>query len=82
MNSEQNRNTSGASLFSGGLDTDEAIYQRNRAKMGEYDNPEMGCPHCGRHRVMIGDDGKHRCEKCAWCIEDGEYDFEFSDYLN
>lgn len=23
---------------------------------------------------MIGDDGKHRCEKCCWCIEDGEID--------
>lgn len=51
-------------------------------KMGDYDNPPEGCPHCGRHRVMSGNDGKHRCEKCAWCIEDNEYDFDLLDYLS
>jgi len=55
--------------------------KRNVAKMGDYENPENGCPNCGRHRVMRGDDGKHRCEKCAWCIEDSNYDGEFLDYL-
>ena len=50
-------------------------------KMGAYENPPNGCPNCGRHRVMVGTDGKHRCEKCSWCIEDGEYDLEFSDYM-
>ena len=49
---------------------------RIQSKMGPYDNPENGCPNCGRHRVMIGDDKKHRCEKCGWCIEDSEYDLE------
>lgn len=59
--------------------------ERNRemqvAKMGDYDNPPDGCPNCGRQRVMLGDDGKHRCEKCCWCIEDGEYDGAFLDYM-
>lgn len=54
---------------------------RNAAKMGDYENPPNGCPNCGRHRVMRGDDGKHRCEKCAWCIEDNRYDGEFLEYL-
>lgn len=60
---------------------EEARDKRNAAKMGEYENPDNGCPNCGRHRVMRGDDGKHRCEKCAWCIEDNSYDEEFQDYL-
>lgn len=60
---------------------EEEREKRNAAKMGDYENPENGCPNCGRHRVMRGDDGKHRCEKCAWCIEDAGYDGEFLDYL-
>ena len=60
---------------------DDARWKRNAAKMGDYENPENGCPNCGRHRVMRGDDGKLRCEKCAWCIEDAGYDGEFLDYL-
>ncbi len=50
------------------------------SKFGEYDNPENGCPNCSRYRIMLGDDGKHRCEKCYWCIEDKEYDSEFGEY--
>ena len=53
---------------------------RNFAKYGDYDNPENGCPNCGRYRIMLGDDKKHRCEKCYWCIEDNEYDEEFSSF--
>ncbi len=60
---------------------EEEREKRNREKMGDYENPENGCPHCGRHRVMRGADGKHRCEKCAWCVEDGDYDYEFLSYL-
>lgn len=51
------------------------------AKCGDYDNPENGCPKCGRQRVMLGDDKKHRCEKCAWCIEDNDYDGDFFRHL-
>lgn len=59
----------------------EAERQAQIEKMGDYDNPPDGCPNCGRQRVMIGRDGKHRCEKCCWCIEDGEYDGQFLDYM-
>lgn len=34
--------------------------------LGDYDNGENGCPHCGRHRLCICQNGKHRCEKCNW----------------
>ena len=60
---------------------EEAFRMRNLEKIGDYDNPENGCPNCGRHRIMIGDDEKHRCEKCYWCIEDNAYDLEFEEYM-
>lgn len=60
---------------------EDALRKRNQSKMGPYENPEAGCPNCGRHRVMRGADGKHRCEKCAWCIEDAGVDNEFLDYV-
>lgn len=46
----------------------EDIGQRQGAYTGE------DCPNCGRNRLLIGDDGKTRCEKCGWCMEDGKYD--------
>jgi len=49
-------------------------------KIGDYDNPSDGCPNCGRFRVMIGEDKKHRCEKCCWCIEDKAIDAALRDY--
>ena len=65
----------------------EADYQREqqhndrqRDKFGDYTGDD--CTNCGRVRVMTGKDGKHRCEKCAWCVEDKGYDHEFSSYLN
>jgi ribosomal protein L37AE/L43A len=60
---------------------DDALMERNRSKMGDYQNPQNGCPNCGRHRVMVGADGYHRCEKCAWCIQYAGYDSEFLDYI-
>ena len=38
--------------------------------MGYADIP---CPNCGRIRVELYENGKRVCEKCMWCIEDGEY---------
>jgi tRNA(Ile2) C34 agmatinyltransferase TiaS len=61
---------------------EESFNERNQLKIGPYENPENGCPNCGRHRIMKGDDNKHRCEKCYWCIEDNAYDNEFSDYMS
>lgn len=31
------------------------------------------CPKCGRVRVCLCLNGKHRCEKCNWCPEDNVY---------
>lgn len=41
--------------------------------LGEYRNPDNGCPNCGRFRVCICPNGKHRCEKCNWVLEDKGY---------
>lgn len=41
--------------------------------LGDYDNGENGCPHCGRHRLCLCPNGKHRCEKCNWCPELNDY---------
>lgn len=38
--------------------------------IGYTDDP---CPNCGRYRVEKWSSGKRVCEKCKWCIEDGEY---------
>jgi hypothetical protein len=51
------------------LDPDDA--DREAWSLGEYDgNP---CPNCARQRLCLCPNGKHRCEKCNWCPEDGEY---------
>ena len=67
------------------LTADDAEEERwtkeQQAKCGDYKNGEAGCPNCGRHRVMRGDDGKRRCEKCAWCIEDASYDSDLGQFL-
>lgn len=60
---------------------EDIFINRNRSKIGDYDNPKNGCPNCSRNRIMKGDDGKHRCEKCYWCIEDNAYDSEFAEYM-
>lgn len=52
---------------------------RNAAKCGNYTGED--CPNCGRSRVLLGNDQKRRCEKCQWCIEDGNYDGELVRYL-
>lgn len=64
------------------IDTDDHWWSTQRLKMGDYANPPDGCPNCSRHRVMKGVDGNHRCEKCAWCIEDNDYDYDFLSYLS
>ena len=49
----------------------DEIEERERREwaLGDYDNGENGCPHCGRHRLCICANGKHRCEKCNWSPE-------------
>lgn len=48
---------------------DEEDRQRDQWALGEYDNGETGCPNCGRDRLCLCPNGKHRCEKCNWCPE-------------
>jgi ribosomal protein L37AE/L43A len=31
------------------------------------------CPNCGRNRLLKCANGKTRCEKCNWVLEDSEY---------
>lgn len=31
------------------------------------------CPNCGRYRLELYDNGKERCEKCAWCPQENRY---------
>lgn len=50
-----------------------------RSKCGDYTN--QNCTNCGRERVMLGNDGKHRCEKCYWVQEDNERDFDLAHFL-
>ena len=43
-------------------------------KLGEWlDYTGDTCPNCGRVRIVATSSGKRVCEKCSWCIEDGEY---------
>ncbi len=37
--------------------------------LGAYANGEVGCSHCGRKRLCVCPNGKHRCEKCNWSPE-------------
>lgn len=37
---------------------------------------DFECPNCGRMRVESWSCGKHICEKCHYCVEDGEYCYE------
>lgn len=57
----------------------EAWIKEQHNKEGDYSGDS--CPNCSRARVMVGDDGKHHCEKCAWCVEDGGYDHDFVSYI-
>ena len=44
--------------------------QREAWALGEYTGE---CPHCGRERLCICPNEKHRCEKCNWCPELNTY---------
>lgn len=54
---------------------EELLFDKQMAKMGDYTNDR--CPNCDRLRIMMGEDKKRRCQKCCWCIEDKDYDYEF-----
>ncbi len=62
-------------------DRKDALWlETQQSKLGDYDNPPEGCPKCQRMRIMVGDDGRHRCEKCGWCIEMTVLDYDFMRY--
>lgn len=42
--------------------------------LGEYSGTK--CPNCGRYRLCICPNGKHRCEKCEWVPEENRYVME------
>ena len=52
----------------------EEDYSETPWDMGNY--VDLLCPNCGRQRVCLCDNGKHRCDKCNWVIEDEEYCIE------
>ena len=58
---------------------EEETRERNQNKEGDYTSDL--CPNCHRSRIMLGDDKKRRCEKCAWCIEYRDYDYEYLSYI-
>lgn len=62
-----------AELIAESQEEDAREFHRWRSKRSSKYTGE-DCPNCGRSRVMLGKDKKHRCEKCAWCIEDSNYD--------
>lgn len=53
------------------MDAEDKLYAE--WQLGDYDNGEHGCPHCGRSRLCLCPNGKHRCEKCNWVPEDNTY---------
>ena len=63
-----------------GYEERERFLRRQRRKVASF-YTGANCPNCNRNRLMKGEDGKSRCEKCAWCVEDNEYDFEFLEYM-
>jgi hypothetical protein len=58
----------------------DAFRVRNAAKCGDYTGDD--CPNCKASPLMRGNDGKSRCGKCAWCVEDDNYDSELFRYLH
>jgi hypothetical protein len=54
------------------LDNEEER-EREEWRLGDYDNMGTGCPNCGRQRLCLCNNGKHRCEKCNYVVELGVY---------
>lgn len=47
------------------------IAEEAQWQLGDYvDGP---CPNCGRERLCTCTNGKTRCEKCNWVVEDQDY---------
>lgn len=50
-------------------DEDQSI--QDQWQLGDY--VSISCPNCSRERVCLCPNGKHRCEKCNWIVEDNMY---------
>jgi hypothetical protein len=50
---------------------DRGETERSAWGLGEYTG--ASCPNCGRERLCVCPNGKTRCEKCNWVVEDGDY---------
>jgi hypothetical protein len=55
------------------IDYDKEQALQDEWRLGEYDNGKDGCTHCGRARLCLCGNGKHRCEKCNWSPELNSY---------
>ena len=55
------------------LSDDDYEAEHKAWALGDYANGDTGCPHCGRMRLCICANGKHRCEKCNWSPELNDY---------
>lgn len=50
---------------------DDGDTKERKYDLGDYVSED--CPNCGRQRLCICENGKHRCEKCNWVVEENMY---------
>lgn len=50
-----------------------AAEDAERAAWGFEHFLALPCPNCGRQRLQGCTNGKTRCEKCNWVVEDRDY---------
>ncbi len=49
---------------------DKDKWTLNPWRFNLYDNSQSVCAACGRNRISLCLNGKHRCEKCDYCPEE------------
>ncbi len=59
--------------FARAMEETRASEDKHRADWASSDYTGKPCVNCGRNRVCICTNGKHRCEKCLWCPELNKY---------
>lgn len=59
--------------FSNDRQAEQEAEDAYRAEWQLCDYVDQDCEQCGRQRVCICPNGKHRCEKCNWCPEEQAY---------
>lgn len=53
------------------FNNDDEEAERAVWMLGDYTTDD--CPNCGRQRLCKCHNGKTRCEKCNWVVEDQAY---------